>query len=325
VKHVFIIHSHLAIGVCNGIIRSENIDHGSIIYLLMPRFQEELDFNIKSYCVPKHLGQSKITSLYNIFDIVSYVFELDSWISKNIGTNYSAYIPHEKNYFFKGLVSNKNCIDRFYFEEGRLSFLEDIFNNHRTSFRCLLKRHIWPFNRVFSPAYFLNKAKGYYAVNKKTFKTGVLNKIITPVFHNSNFKLPTHELILVIILEKTTSWPSALIIAYISSILEVIQSGKYSLIYYKLHPDQLPLVESEIYRNLLKGNKCREIPSNVSIEGLAFEYNKLEFLLFNTSAKLYFPKETKTIDLYDILLKENSNLEKMIKDVKGVQFKIVKS
>lgn len=197
-KHVFLIHSHICYFMAISIIDKNNISKLDVLFLTSRNYKP-LYSDIKTINIDNITNNTSKLNIYKIINIDKQIKKIDKILKDCKCNSFYAYVPHMSILISQILVSNKNCVNFAYIEEGLAYYVKRNYSEHFLKFPSYLKTLFRIYNYLNkrielghsafgafksfkNPIYYLIKSE--FAPNNKNVK---LIELTYPKFSNINY------------------------------------------------------------------------------------------------------------------------------------------
>lgn len=300
-KHIFYAHTHTLFLTALGAVEYLKLKEEDVIFIYTRNYKNtSINIPYKEIDLSAiFAGSMKNGEVFHFWKLNRLVHVVDQIISKEIGSDYLAYLPHLGVFLPQVLATNKYCKGIRFVEEG-INCYSSSLGVRKNTLREILKRcystavnqyrRYWfsdyPFYYDFLKTRFVFLTELFGIAPNSFLSLCETKHIVKWPKVRTGFKLDTSNPIYIFeaaIEQKFVS--SAVYLAAVKTMID--ETGKF-MNYIKFHPGQSEENKNMIRQYFFDLNKeITEIPQNVSFEIIMTKYSKLEIIGFGSSLLLY--------------------------------------
>lgn len=297
-KNVFVIHSHTVFLTAMGVLECDKISHTDVLFLFTRGYKNTLfqtDIDTIDYSAEFDSIEKADFSNKHIRDY--YISVVDSFLEKNIVTEFKLFVPHMAMRLCQIIYTNKLCINVSYLQEGaeslkgsfinKLSIYEKIRNYISNNYIHKTSR-VWRTLGWFQPNT-LSKQKEIhsYAINSSFFEDlPSVNHIVK--WPSAPIKIEYGESPVFFIYDCYVAYGIISLDYYIDYCNKLIEKYAGANNWIKFHPAQKE-EEKHLIENAFKkaGKKVQVCDNNIPMEIVMSNFKNLTFVGASSSLLKY--------------------------------------
>jgi hypothetical protein len=299
-KHVFLIHSNIAILMANSVIKHLGLGDDNIMFISARGVKTDLD--IKTIKDNDFLTEFEKINLINFFKYNTLIDTIDQIFQKEISANYKLYIPHLANPFFQILATNENCKEIVILEEG-INCLSKRLYQHSEGFKRKIIDFIFNYTGIYGKHRFYrisnnlddrflkNKIETLYAITPDAFSFYKKEaQVISPSIRGLKSGLSNIEDgSVILIFEGIVDQKNLNELTLFNSLDRILSDIKELNIKVKFHPAQSKDSRNKIIEKLSQEKRLEIIVDNTILEVVLLSKKNLKIYGF-TSSLLHYGK-----------------------------------
>lgn len=299
-KYVFLIHSHTVFLTAMGVIDGLHLTADNIIFVYFRNYTNSIiPVGYTIVRLDEEYSRMNKLSAIKFKENKLLIERIDRIIQERIGDNFIVYAPHAGSHFIQTFITNNDCVQFNYIQEGALAF--DTLCSYKKDLKSILydlinlvvfpinKRRIWCNYRWIIRKDII-ESKSYpkcYAISKNIFKSLPFETVIVK-WPDLNPNIDINSSFPIFIMEASIEHHMVEKENYFYCLEEMIKEYALQNNYIKFHPSQTLEHRREIIV-LFKKNNCyvEELQDSIPFELVLSSYKNLLILGFRSSLLVY--------------------------------------